>query len=67
MVYYNRENCIQQFMRTLLSENQMYRPLAMSLKESVLWIGDKQGLVTVFQYEFTTLVKTPTLGKCHIL
>lgn len=53
------------FLRTLLSESQIYRPLAMSLNESVLWIGDQQGHVKIFQYEFTTLANTPTL--CQIL
>ena len=55
------------FMRTILSESQIYRPLAMSLNESVLWIGDQKGLVKVFQYEFTTLAKEPTSGLCQIL
>ena len=38
------------FMRYLLTEKQVNRPSAMSLKKSTLWIGDRNGLVKVFQY-----------------
>ena len=40
-----------QFMRYLLTENQVKHPFSMSLKKSTLWIGDNQGLVKVFHYK----------------
>ena len=40
-----------EFLRYLLTENQVNGPTAMSLKKSTLWIGDFQGLVKVFQYK----------------
>ncbi|XP_078310572.1 uncharacterized protein LOC144618444 [Crassostrea virginica] len=40
-----------EFMRYLLTENQVKYPSAMSLKNSTLWIGDNQGHVKVFHYK----------------
>ena len=40
-----------QFMRYLLTENQVNQPTALSLKKSTLWIGDKQGHIKVFHYK----------------
>ena len=40
-----------EFMRYLLTENQVLDPCSMSLKKSILWIGDFHGLVKVFQYD----------------
>ncbi|XP_078337133.1 uncharacterized protein LOC144626615 [Crassostrea virginica] len=39
-----------EFMRYLLTENQVNNPLSMSLKKSTLWIGDYKGRVKVFHY-----------------
>ncbi|XP_078336959.1 uncharacterized protein LOC111132501 [Crassostrea virginica] len=39
-----------EFMRYLLTENQVNHPFAMSLKKYTLWIGDYKGRVKVFQY-----------------
>nr|XP_022336027.1 uncharacterized protein LOC111132502 [Crassostrea virginica] len=39
-----------EFMRYLLTENQVNRPYAMSLKKSTLWVGDCHGCVKVFHY-----------------
>ncbi|XP_022336027.2 uncharacterized protein LOC111132502 [Crassostrea virginica] len=39
-----------EFMRYLLTENQVNNPYSMSLKKSTLWIGDYHGRVKVFQY-----------------
>ncbi|XP_078336965.1 uncharacterized protein LOC144626566 [Crassostrea virginica] len=39
-----------EFMRFLLTENQVNNPFAMSLKKSTLWIGDYDGRIKVFQY-----------------
>ena len=39
-----------EFMRYLLTKNQVNGPFSMSLKKSTLWIADFQGLVKVFQY-----------------
>nr|XP_022336251.1 uncharacterized protein LOC111132719 [Crassostrea virginica] len=40
-----------EFMRYLLTENQVNHPTVLSLKKSTLWIGDLKGLVKVFQYK----------------
>ena len=40
-----------EFMRYLLTENQLNQPTAMCLKKSTLWIGDWHGCVKVFQYK----------------
>nr|XP_022336024.1 uncharacterized protein LOC111132500 [Crassostrea virginica] len=39
-----------EFMRYLLTENQINNPSSMSLKKSTLWISDYKGRVKVFQY-----------------
>nr|XP_022336255.1 uncharacterized protein LOC111132723 [Crassostrea virginica] len=39
-----------EFMRYLLTKNQVNRPYSMSMKKSTLWIADFQGRVKVFQY-----------------
>ena len=39
------------FVRYLLTQNQVNKPLAMSLKKSTLCIGDAKGLIKVFQYK----------------
>ncbi|XP_078336962.1 uncharacterized protein LOC144626562 [Crassostrea virginica] len=45
-----------EFIRYLLTENQVNHPDSMSLKKSTLWIGDYQGQVKVFQYNPYTKV-----------
>ena len=40
-----------EFMRYLLTENQVNGPTFMSLKKSTLWIADRHGLVKLFQYK----------------
>nr|XP_022336025.1 uncharacterized protein LOC111132501 [Crassostrea virginica] len=47
-----------EFMRYLLTENQVNHPYSMSLKKSTLWISDCKGRVKVFQYNPYTKVKT---------
>ena len=37
--------------RYLLTENQVVHPVAISLKNSTLWIGDDYGGIKVFQYK----------------
>ena len=39
-----------EFMRYLLTENQVNHRTVLSLKKSTLWIGNLKGLVKVFQY-----------------
>ena len=43
-----------EFMRYLLTENQVNSPSSMSLKKSTLWIGDYHGRVQVFHYNSYT-------------
>ena len=38
------------FIKYLLTENQVVQPVAISLKNSTLWIGDDYGVIKVFQY-----------------
>nr|XP_022339233.1 uncharacterized protein LOC111134477 [Crassostrea virginica] len=45
-----------EFMKYLLTENQVNKPLSMSLKKSTLWVGDNKGRVKVFQYNSYTKV-----------
>ena len=45
-----------EFMRFLLTENQVNHPHSVSLKKSTLWIGDDDGRVKVFQYNPYTKV-----------
>ncbi|XP_052703772.1 uncharacterized protein LOC128180031 [Crassostrea angulata] len=41
-----------EFMKYLLTENEVTHPWSMSLyKSSILWVGDDDGLVKVFQYK----------------
>ncbi|XP_078312762.1 uncharacterized protein LOC144619210 [Crassostrea virginica] len=40
-----------EFLRYLLTENQIYRPTSMSLCKSTLWVSDGHGCVKVFQYK----------------
>eukprot|EP00105_Crassostrea_gigas_P045013 XP_019929161.1 PREDICTED: uncharacterized protein LOC109620696 [Crassostrea gigas] len=42
-----------EFMKYLLTENELIRPWSMSLYKSNLWIGDFHGLVKVFQFKKT--------------
>ena len=44
-----------EFMRYLLTENQVNSPFAISLKKSTLWIGDFQGIVKVFQCDIALM------------
>uniref|UniRef100_K1PTY3 Uncharacterized protein n=1 Tax=Magallana gigas TaxID=29159 RepID=K1PTY3_MAGGI len=39
-----------EFMKYLLTENEITKPCSMSLYKSTLWVGNKHGLVKVFQY-----------------
>ncbi|XP_052704912.1 uncharacterized protein LOC128180798 [Crassostrea angulata] len=39
-----------EFMKYLLTENEVTKPCSMSLYKSALWVGNKHGLVKVFQY-----------------
>lgn len=38
------------FMRYLLTNHDIIHPVAMSLKKSTIWIGNKHGLVKVYKY-----------------
>lgn len=39
-----------EFMKYLLTENEITKPYSISLYKSTLWVGNKHGLVKVFQY-----------------
>uniref|UniRef100_A0A8W8M5C0 B box-type domain-containing protein n=3 Tax=Magallana gigas TaxID=29159 RepID=A0A8W8M5C0_MAGGI len=39
-----------EFMKYLLTENEVPNPYSMSLYQSTLWVGDYQGLIKVFQF-----------------
>ncbi|XP_052683464.1 uncharacterized protein LOC128163835 [Crassostrea angulata] len=42
-----------EFMKYLLTENEVKDPYCMSLYKSTLWVGDGQGLIKVFQFNNT--------------
>lgn len=42
-----------EFMKYLLTENEVKHPRSMSLYKSTLWVGDNQGLIKVFQFNNT--------------
>ncbi|XP_052683071.1 uncharacterized protein LOC128163495 [Crassostrea angulata] len=42
-----------EFMKYLLTENEVTDPYSMSLYKSTLWVGDYQGLIKVFQFNNT--------------
>uniref|UniRef100_A0A8W8MDG1 B box-type domain-containing protein n=1 Tax=Magallana gigas TaxID=29159 RepID=A0A8W8MDG1_MAGGI len=44
-----------EFMKYLLTENEVKHPYSMSLYQSTLWVGDNQGLIKVFQLNTTQL------------
>jgi hypothetical protein len=41
-----------QFLTFLLTENEVYRPTALSVYGSDLWVGDSKGTVKVFQLQY---------------